>query len=68
MAIYTDKKLKLGELLDTNINVFALGSLPLNGTYGFGGVKTFTKKAVTSSSTFTKKKFTAATNFSDKKA
>jgi hypothetical protein len=64
MGTFADKKLKLGELLDTNINVFTFGSLLLNGAYGFGGVKIFTNNKVSSSTNFTKDKVANSSSFS----
>jgi hypothetical protein len=62
MGAFTDKKIKLGQLLDTNINVFTFGSLLLNGVSGFGGVKKYSKKKASSSSSFVKKSASASTN------
>jgi hypothetical protein len=67
MATFKDKKLELGELLDTNINVFTFGSLLLNGAYGFGGVKMFTNEKVLSSSNFQREVFEGEGDFTKTK-
>jgi hypothetical protein len=42
MATYTDKNINQGVgYKDTNVNVFMLGSLPLNDVFDFGGVQAF---------------------------